>query len=118
MGAFVILKKDEDHYKFTYTSRKGKVVFTSAIYELKMDIEHDIEVIKESAGTAFCMKLKTSRGKYFYRLIINNKVYATSRKFSTALRLEKGIEELRLYVPKAETLDFSGVDIFAGKEGV
>lgn len=112
MGAFVITKKDEDHYKFVYTSRKGKVVFSSTAYELKMDIEDDIELIKANADTAFCMKLRTSRGMYFYRLIINDKVYATSRKFSTVLRLEKGINELRLYVPKAETLDFSGADIF------
>ena len=113
MGAFVITRKDEDHYKFAYTSRKGKVIFTSASYELKMDIEDDIELIKQNAETAFCMKFKTSSGKFFYRLIINDKVYATSRKFNTSLRLEKGIAEVRLYVPKAETLDFTGADIFA-----
>ena len=113
MGAFVITKKDEDHYKFVYTSRKGKIVFSSSAYELKMDIEEDIELIKTNAETAFCMKFKTSRGQFFYRLIINDKVYATSRKFNTVLRLEKGIAEVKLYVPKAETLDFSGADIFA-----
>ena len=112
MGAFVITKKDEDYYKFAYTSRKGKIVFTSAAYELKMDIEDDIELIKNNAESAFCMKFKTSSGKFFYRLIINDKVYATSRKFNTALRLEKGVAEVRLYVPKAETLDFTGADIF------
>jgi len=112
MGAFVITRKDEDYYKFTYTSRKGKIVFSSASYELKMDIEDDIELIKQNADTAFCMKFKTSGGKFFYRLIINDKVYATSRKFNTSLRLEKGIAEVRLYVPKAETLDFTGVDVF------
>ncbi|NBL63664.1 DUF1508 domain-containing protein [Flavobacterium sp. NST-5] len=113
MGAFVITQKDEDHYKFTYNSRKGKIIFTSATYELKMDIEADIEIIQQNAENAFCMKFKTSSGKFFYRLIIHDKVYATSRKFNTALRLEKGINEVRLYVPKAEILDFTGADIFA-----
>ncbi|WP_296142350.1 DUF1508 domain-containing protein [uncultured Flavobacterium sp.] len=113
MGAFVITRKDEDYYKFVYTSRKGKIVFSSSSYELKMDIEEDIELIRNNAETAFCMKFKTSSGKFFYRLIINDKVYATSRKFNTVLRLEKGVAEVRLYVPKAETLDFTGADVFS-----
>jgi uncharacterized protein YegP (UPF0339 family) len=113
MGAFVISKKDEDHYKFVYTSRKGKIVFTSMTYELKMDCESDIEIIKAKAETALCLKFKASSGKYFYKLIIDSKIYAVSRKFNTELRLAKGIAEVALYVPKAEVLDFTGADIFA-----
>lgn len=113
MGAFVISKKDEDHYKFVYTSRKGKIVFTSMTYELKMDCENDIEIIRENAETALCLKFKASNGKFYYKLIINSKIYAVSRKFNTELRLAKGVAEVALYVSKAETLDFTGADIFA-----
>lgn len=113
MGAFVITKKDEDHYKFVYTSRKGKIVFTSLAYELKMDCESDIEIIKANAETALCLKFKAPNGKFYYKLIINGKIYAISRKFNTELRLAKGIAEVALYVSKGETLDFTGVDIFS-----
>lgn len=113
MGAFVISKKHNDQYKFVYTSRKGKIVFSSLGYELKMDCEADIEMLKANASVAECLKFKSSNGKYFYKLMLEGKLYAISRKFTTELRLLKGIAEVGLYVSKAEVLDFSGVDIFA-----
>ena len=78
-----------------------------------MDCEADVEIIKANAAAAECLKFKSSNGKYFYKLMIDGKLYATSRKFTTELRLAKGVSEVALYVSKAEILDFSGVDIFA-----
>ncbi len=112
MGAFVISKKHNDEYKFVYTSRKGKIVFSSKSYELKMYCEEDIEFIKLNTERAQCLKFKASNGTFFYKLIIDEKEYAKSRKFTTDLRLEKGIAEVKLYVSKAEILDFSGVSVF------
>lgn len=112
MGAFVISKKHNDTYKFVYTSRKGKIVFSSKEYELKMDAEEDIEMIKANATIAECLKFKASNGSFFYKLMIADKEYAKSRKFTTELRLAKGIAEVALYVPTAEILDFSGVTVF------
>ncbi len=112
MGTFVISKKHNDEYKFVYTSRKGKIVFSSFGYELKMYAEEDIDFIKENIEYVECLKFKSSNGKYFYKLVINEKVYATSRKFSTELRFAKGIEEVYKYVAQSEILDFSGVSIF------
>lgn len=112
MGAFVISKKSNDQYKFVYTSRKGKIVFTSKSYELKMDCEEDIEIIKANASTSQCLKFKATNGAYFYKLLIGDKEYAKSRKFNTELRLAKGIAEVKLYVSQAEVLDFSGAPVF------
>jgi hypothetical protein len=112
MGAFVISKKNNDQYKFVYTSRKGKIVFSSKEYELKMYCEEDIELIKTNAANAQCLKFKASNGTFFYKLVIGDKEYAKSRKFNTELRLAKGIAEVALYVSKAEILDFSGAPVF------
>jgi len=112
MGAFVISKKHNDEYKFVYTSRKGKIVFSSKSYELKMYCEEDIELIKANAQNAQCLKFKASNGAFFYKLMIGDKEYAKSRKFNTELRLAKGIAEVALYVSKAEVLDFSGAPVF------
>lgn len=112
MGAFVISKKPNDEYKFVYTSRKGKIVFSSPGYELKMYAEEDIDFIKENVANANCIKFKSSNGKFFYKLVIKDKVYATSRKFSTELRLAKGIDEVHKYVASSEILDFSGASVF------
>ena len=112
MGAFVISKKHNDEYKFVYTSRKGKIVFSSKSYELKMYCEEDIEIIKANAANAQCIKFKASNGAFFYKLMIEGKEFAKSRKFNTELRLAKGIAEVVLYVPKAEILDFSGAPVF------
>lgn len=112
MGAFVISKKNNEQYKFVYTNRKGKIVFASKSYELKMDAEADIELIKANAKNANCLKFKASNGTYFYKLMIHEKEFAKSRKFTTELRLAKGIAEVALYVADAEILDFSGAAVF------
>ena len=114
MGAFVISKRFNDEYKFEFTSRKGKAIFTSNSFELKFECEEEINLLKTTLSSAVLLKVKTSKGKYFFRLIINERLFATSRKYSTELMLQKGIDEIKQYASKAEVLDFSSdqIDFF------
>jgi uncharacterized protein YegP (UPF0339 family) len=107
MGAFVISRRYNDEYKFVFTSRKGKVIFTSLSYELKFECEEDIEKFKVNIEQAKFLKFKGSGGKYFFKLMLGDVHFATSRKYTTELLLQKGIKEIVLYASKAEILDFS-----------
>ncbi len=107
MGTFVISKRFNDQYKFVFTSRKGKVVFTSLSYELKFECEESIQKFKLAIDTAEFLKFKSSGGKYFFKLIFEGKHFATSRKYSTALMLQKGVSEIVKYGPQSEILDFA-----------
>ena len=110
MGAFVISKRFNDEYKFVFTSRKGKVIFKSLSYELKFECEEDIERFKASVELARFLKFKGSGGKYFFKLMLSDVQFATSRKYTTELLLQKGIKEIVLYASKSEILDFSSAD--------
>ncbi|HLF52119.1 DUF1508 domain-containing protein [Flavobacterium sp.] len=110
MGAFVISKRYNDEYKFVFTSRKGKIVFTSLSYELKFECEEDIEKFKGDIGSADFLKFKSSSGKFFFKLMFGDCHFATSRKYTTSLRLKKGIDEIVKYASIAEILDFSEDD--------
>ena len=110
MGAFVISKRFNDEYKFVFTSRKGKVVFTSLSYELKFECEEDIEKFKREMESVDFLKFKSSSGKFFFKLILGGTHFATSRKYTTSLRLQKGIDEIVRYGSISEVLDFSGND--------
>ena len=111
MGAFVISKRFNDEYKFVFTSRKGKVVFTSLSYELKFECEGDIEKFKREIDSADFLKFKSSSGKFYFKLMLGSHHFATSRKYTTALRLQKGIDEIVRYGSTSELLDFSGNDL-------
>jgi uncharacterized protein YegP (UPF0339 family) len=119
MGAFVISKRFNDEYKFVFTSRKGKVIFTSLSYELKFECEEDIEKFKVNIDQAKFLKFKGSGGKYFFKLMLGEVHFATSRKYTTELLLQKGIKEIVTYSSKSEILDFSsGESIFEDEEVV
>ena len=107
MGAFVISKRFNDEYKFVFTSRKGKIIFTSLSYELKFECEEDIERFVGDLKSAEFLKFKSSNGKFFFKLMLGGVLFATSRKYTTSLRLQKGIDEIVLYAAKSEILDFS-----------
>jgi len=107
MGAFVISKRFNDEYKFVFTSRKGKVIFTSLSYELKFEGEEDIEKFKANIDQARFLKFKGSGGKYFFKLMLGEVHFATSRKYTTELLLQKGIKEIVTYGARSEILDFS-----------
>jgi hypothetical protein len=117
MSAFVISKRDNGNYKFTFASRKGKTIFTSIACREKTDCEKIIETIQGELDSFTFRKARTGSGKYFFRITRGGFVLATSRKFSTELMLQKGIHQFLKYVPEAETLDFSlNEDVFAEVE--
>ncbi len=107
MGAFVISKRFDDYYKFVFTSRKGKAIFTSFRYELKFECEEGIEYFKNAIDTVTFIKVRTAGGKYYFKIMLEEAHFATSRKYTTELMLQKGIKEVLLYSVKSEILDFS-----------
>lgn len=114
MGAFVISKRFNGDFKFVFTSRKGKTIFTSLGYDSKLLCESMIDLVKANLETSTYVKFRASNGKYYFRLVVEQQVVATSRKYTTELRLQKGINEIVLYAAKAEILDFSENDfVFA-----
>src|SRR6478752_5280427 len=110
MGAFVISKRFNDEYKFVFTSRIGKVIFTSRSYELRFECEVDIDRFKAEVGSVVYVRQRFSDGKYYFKLLLNNEFFARSRKYSTELRLQKGIDEIRRDAVRSEILDFSTND--------
>ncbi|MUV02296.1 DUF1508 domain-containing protein [Flavobacterium rakeshii] len=119
MGMFVISKRNNGDYKFVFTSRKGKTIFTSIGCKQKSDCQKIIEAITEDVQKFTFRKNATPSGKHFFRLSIGGLVLATSRKYSTPLMLQKGIDEIIKYVITAEILDFSeGESIFPPEEEV
>jgi uncharacterized protein len=112
MGAFVISKRLSGEYKFEFTSRKGKAIFTSNNFELRFECEEEIEFLKSSILDATFLKFKSSSGKFFFRLIVAKREIAISRKYTTQLLLQKGIDEIIKYTSTAEILDFSGSEEF------
>ncbi len=117
MSAFVISKRLDENYKFTFASRKGKTIFTSIACKEKTDCETIIDTIQRDLDSFTFRPARTGSGKYFFRITRGGFVLATSRKFSTELMLQKGIDQFLKYVPEAETLDFScSDDVFAAEE--
>ena len=107
MSAFVISKRFNDEYKFEFASRKGKTIFTSLGYELKFECEADIEIFKKNVSKSVFIKQKSSGGKHFFKLMINDNLFAISRKYATELMVAKGISDIQKYAVNAEILDFS-----------
>ena len=110
MATFVISKRLDENYKFEFVSRKGKTILTSDSYELRFECEEDIERLKLSLDSATIMRFKTSSGKFYFRLIIDKKEMATSRKYTTQLLMQRGIDEMMRSAVSAEVLDFASND--------
>ncbi len=107
MGTFVISKRFDGRFKFVFTSKKGKIIFTSTSFELKMDCELAIDLVKNNVAHYAFEKARAANGKYFFRMMLNEQLVATSRKYTTALLLQKGIDEFILAATKSDVLDFS-----------
>ncbi len=107
MGMFVISKRDNGDYKFTFNSRRGKTIFTGMACKEKDFCHVMIAEIRDNITTLVLTKNKTAAGKYFFRLSKDGLVIATSRKYGSEYAYNKGITEVMKYVPPAETLDFS-----------
>ena len=112
MSAFVISKKPDGDYKFTFANRKGKTIFTSLACKQKADCHLIIAALKEELPAFSFTRKRTGSGKYYFRISRNGLVLASSRKFSTELMIQKGIDQILKYLPEAETLDFSEADLF------
>ncbi|OYU79504.1 MAG: DUF1508 domain-containing protein [Flavobacterium sp. BFFFF1] len=111
MGAFVISKRFNGEYKFAFTSRKGKTIFSSQGYELKFECEEAIELLKSNLADAVYSRHKASGGRYYFRMKVGEALLVTSRKYSTELKLQKGIDEINQSAVAAEVLDFSQNDV-------
>ncbi len=104
---FIISKRHNGEYKFVFTSRKGKTVFTSIGCKEKADCERMIEAVRHYIDKFTFTRHGTASGKYFFRLSKEGLVLATSRKYSTELSLKKGITEITTWMHRSEVLDFS-----------
>lgn len=119
MATFVITKRFDGSFKFVFTSRNGKAIFTSSRFALKEQCENGIEVVKNAIRNYACVNFKGANGKYFFKILEGQEVLAISRKFSTELLLQKGKDEIHRYADTAEILDFSHEDfIFAEEEAL
>jgi uncharacterized protein len=57
------------------------------------------------------MNFKSKQSKFYFRLIIHDREIAVSRKYTTQLLLEKGINDIKKYSANSEILDFSSSDL-------
>lgn len=113
MATFVIDQRLNGEYKYELTSRKGKTIFTSISYELRFECEENIALLKKSLDLIFFMRFKSPKGKFYFKIILDNKEIAISRKYTTQLLVQKGIDEILKYASDAEILDFSNqIDFF------
>ena len=110
MGTFVISKRQNGYYKYEFTSRKGKAIFVSNDFELRFECEDDIEFLKKNIENVFFMKFKSKNGKMYFKVILNEKEVASSRRYTTPLLLQKGIDEIVRTITKSEILDFTNQD--------
>ena len=108
MGTFVIAQRLSGVYKYEFVSRKGKTIFTSNDFELRFECEEEIEKLKTSLERCVFMRFKSSSGKFFFRLILDEHEIAVSRRYTTQLLLQKGIDEIIRYfgIKLEETMAF------------
>lgn len=119
MGTFVITKRQNGYYKYEFTSRKGKAIFISNDFELRFECEDDIEFLKKNVENIFFMKFKSKNGKMYFKIILNEKEIAVSRKYTTPFLLQKGIDEIVRTISKSEILDFTNQSfVFPSAEDV
>lgn len=119
MGGFVISKRVNGDYKFVFASRKGKTIFTSIGCKKKSDCELMISGIQENIEMFTITKVRAAGGKFYFRLSKDGLVLVNSRKYTTELLLQKGIDEIIRTVAVAETLDFSESDfVFPDGEAI
>ncbi len=113
MGTFVITKRISDLYKYEFVSRKGKPIFISKDFDLRFECENEIEKLKTKLEDCFFMQFKSTKGKFYFKIVLQEQEIAISRKFSTQLMMQKSINEIIKYGNQSEILDFSlELDIF------
>ncbi len=119
MGTFVITKRLNGSYKYEFNSRKGKAILISEDYELRFECEEAIEALKKAVDSIFFMRFKTKNGKMYFKVIVDEKEVAVSRKYNTQFLMEKGIAEITRSLHVSEILDFSfPADVFSPAEDI
>ncbi|SEH98755.1 hypothetical protein SAMN02927937_02562 [Paenimyroides aquimaris] len=112
MGTLVISKKENNTYKYTYNNRKGNVIFTSNSYSSKAQCLSEINILKRNFSVIKFIHYKTPSGKMFFKVNVNNHILGVSRKFTTPLLMEKGLNDLKNNFLISEVLDFTE-DVFS-----
>lgn len=107
MGTLVISIKENNTYKYSYNNYKGNTIFTSNSFKSKAQCFSDINVIKNNFEVLQFVKFKTPSGKFFFKLELNGFILGNSRKFTTPLLIEKGINDIRKNFINSEVLDFT-----------
>lgn len=107
MATFVISKKSNGDFKFVFTSRKGKIIFTSVTYPTEEACEVAIGELKIGLADMVFVTEKASGNKYLFKIVHKENQLAISRKYTTLLLLQKGIDEIKSGILSAETLNFS-----------
>lgn len=111
MGTIVISKKENNKYKYTYNNRKGNILITSNSHETKAHCISEINVLKRNFSSVQYQKYKTPSGKLYFKITINGHLIGTSRKFTTPLLMDKGLNDFKTYFTTSEVLDFTE-DVF------
>lgn len=107
MATFVISKKSNGDFKFVFTSRKGKIIFTSVAYPTEEACEVAIGELKIGLANMVFVTDKASGNKYLFKIVHKENQLAISRKYTTLLLLQKGIDEIKSGILSAETLNFT-----------
>jgi len=107
MGTLVISIKENGKYKYTYNNRKGNTLFTSNSLPSKFACMSEITVIKKNFSSLKYLKYKTPAGKLYFKVVVNDFVIGSSRKFTTPLLLEKGLVDFQKNFVNSEVLDFT-----------
>jgi uncharacterized protein YegP (UPF0339 family) len=72
-----------------------------------MECEDSIEAIKANIENYTYVKARADNGKYFFKMLLGEAIIASSRKYTTPLLLEKGIDEIIRTAVKSDVLDFT-----------
>ncbi len=115
MGAFVISTKTDGAFKFAYAARRGKTIITSIGCREKPDCEKIMAAFQENIAQFTVTKIRQSSGKHYFRISKDGLVLANSRKFTTELLMQKGLNDFLNTVAAAEILDFSNQENVFGE---
>ena len=107
MGTLVISIKENGKYKCSYNNRKGNTIFTSNSHLSKVQCISEITVLKKNFSSLNFIKYKTPAGKLYFKIVVNDFVIGNSRKFTTPLLLEKGMNDFEKNFVNSEILDFT-----------
>ena len=107
MGTLVISIKENGKHKYTYNNRKGNTIFTSNSQVSKFACISEITVLKKNFSSLNYIKYKTPAGKLYFKVVVNDFVIGTSRKFTTPLLMEKGMSDFQKNFLNSEILDFT-----------